>query len=135
MARCTNPGYVNYSGDGSGRDSYIILNNGGLTHEPKDHMMWSSKIKTPRVMQKSPHKGAVGFQYRSDGSGRDSYVLKNSGGLKIDFRGGMAHSIFSSTLRTMDNTPQCTANLLNQNDRSRYLTPRQREANQARVTF
>ena len=106
MARSSNPTYVSYTGDGSGRDSYIILNNGGLTHESKEHMMWSSQIRrTPGVTQKSPHKGAVGFQYRSDGSGRDSYVLQNSGGLKVDFRGGKAHSVFSSTLRTQDNTP------------------------------
>ena len=49
MARSQNPTYVSYTGDGTGRDSYIILNNGGLTREPKEHMMWSSKIMSPRV--------------------------------------------------------------------------------------
>ncbi len=35
MMRTHNPTYASYSGDGSGRDSYIILNNGGLTKESK----------------------------------------------------------------------------------------------------
>ena len=40
MMRTHNPTYANYSGDGSGRDSYIILNNGGLAREPKRNMMF-----------------------------------------------------------------------------------------------
>ena len=35
MMRTHNPKYAGYSGDGTGRDSYIILNNGGLTKEAK----------------------------------------------------------------------------------------------------
>jgi hypothetical protein len=31
MARTFYPKYVSYSGDGTGRDAYIIMNNGGLT--------------------------------------------------------------------------------------------------------
>jgi len=38
--RTHNPTYASYSGDGTGRDSYIILDNGGLTKEPKKYMMW-----------------------------------------------------------------------------------------------
>ena len=74
--RTYNPGYASYTGDGSGRDSYIILNNGGLARESKCGMM---NIKKPG---RSPHrnrtlgaKPAPAFYYKSDGSGRDSYVI------------------------------------------------------------
>ena len=39
MARTFCPGYAGYSGDGSGRDSYVIMNNGGLTHSDKRNMV------------------------------------------------------------------------------------------------
>ena len=99
MIRTHNPTYASYSGDGSGRDSYIILNNGGLTQESKKHMMWSSKIRPVRDMRSYPDKPAQAFTYRSDGSGRDSYVIKNSGGLINDFRSTKAQNIFASQLR------------------------------------
>jgi len=38
MCRTYNPGYASYTGDGSGRDAYIILNNGGLTRLDKGNM-------------------------------------------------------------------------------------------------
>lgn len=38
MARTYNPGYASYTGDGSGRDSYVITNNGGLARENKRAM-------------------------------------------------------------------------------------------------
>ena len=39
MARSHNPKYASYMGDGSGRDSYVVLNNGGLTNTEKKFMM------------------------------------------------------------------------------------------------
>ena len=49
IMRTYNPGYANYAGDGTGRDSYIILNNGGLTKEPKMGIMWNFKAnRSPR---------------------------------------------------------------------------------------
>ena len=41
ICRTYNPTYASYSGDGSGRDAYIILNNGGLTKEDKSGMMYN----------------------------------------------------------------------------------------------
>jgi hypothetical protein len=35
MARTNHPKYASYFGDGSGRDKYIIMNNGGLTNDDK----------------------------------------------------------------------------------------------------
>jgi hypothetical protein len=39
MARSHNPKYASYTGDGSGRDTYVVLNNGGLTNVEKKFMM------------------------------------------------------------------------------------------------
>ena len=94
MMRTHNPTYANYSGDGSGRDSYIILNNGGLASESKRGMMWRSSMRSPRDHRAMPSKTGVSFTYRSDGSGRDSYVIKNSGGLVADFRCSKANNLF-----------------------------------------
>lgn len=46
MARSFNPKYASYTGDGSGRDSYVILNNGGLSNCPKRNMM-NTKHSSP----------------------------------------------------------------------------------------
>ena len=40
MSRTFYPKYASYTGDGSGRDSYVILNNGGLTNCDKRYMMF-----------------------------------------------------------------------------------------------
>ena len=75
IMRTFNPTYASYSGDGTGRDSYIILNNGGLTSQCKKNMMWSTKIKNPCDYRPTATKPAPTFKYPSDGSGRDSYVI------------------------------------------------------------
>ena len=41
-------------------------------------------------------KQAVAFNYISDGTGRDSYVVQNSGGLVNDFKGVPVESFFRS---------------------------------------
>lgn len=43
------PKHASYFGTGGGRDSYIILNNGGLSHECKNHMM--SKLDAPVALK------------------------------------------------------------------------------------
>ena len=39
MLRTHNPTYASYWGDGSGRDTYTVVNNGGLTRLEKGNMM------------------------------------------------------------------------------------------------
>lgn len=39
----------------------------------------------PRKASSSPCKEATTFYYQSDGTGRDSYVLKNNGGLRPEY--------------------------------------------------
>lgn len=99
MCRTFNPGYASYTGDGSGRDAYIILNNGGLTRLDKGHMMQTKKFGPGRDGSPKPFKPTPPFKYISDGSGRDSYVIKNSGGLVNEFKGGAADKVFLSSLR------------------------------------
>jgi len=47
-----------------------------------------SKYRSNVAMRSSPSpaKDAVTFYYQSDGTGRDSYVLKNNGGLRPEYR-------------------------------------------------
>ena len=98
MTRTFYPKYSNYFGDGSGRDSYVVLNNGGLAGSDKRAMMWRPN-KVPKVLDPKPYKMVASFNYKSDGSGRDSYVISNSGGLVGDYRCTKPDVIFKAGLR------------------------------------
>ena len=74
MTRTFYPKYASYMGDGSGRDSYVTVNNGGLTGEEKRAMMWRPN-KVPKSVNPRPYKMVPSMNYRSDGTGRDSYVI------------------------------------------------------------
>lgn len=81
------PGYTVYRGDGQGRDSYIMVGNGGLVKPdafdnsppkvgyqgpaPTLGGLYHGKIK----QFKGPLKEATVLKYFGDGSGRDSYVI------------------------------------------------------------
>ena len=115
MNRTFYPKYSNYFGDGSGRDSYVVLNNGGLSNCDKKHMLWRPD-KVPKVLDPKPYKKVASLAYKSDGSGRDSYVISNSGGLVGDFPtfGTRADVIFKAGLRQHHLSP-----LRNRNERWR----------------
>ena len=98
MTRTYNPTYASYMGDGSGRDSYIILNNGGLARFDKSYMMTRKNRASPDNSPK-PFKKPASFKYQADGSGRDSYVMQNGGGLVYDFKGNRADVLFKGMLR------------------------------------
>lgn len=98
MHRTSNPKYSNYFGDGSGRDSYVVQNNGGLANNDKRGMMWRP-TKMPAVLDPKPYKKVASLAYKSDGTGRDSYVVSNSGGLVGDFRCTKPDVIFKAGLR------------------------------------
>lgn len=100
LMRTDNPKYASYFGNGSGRDTYIVLNNGGLTSLDKPNMMKRPFKNTIINKNLSPLKEAVAFTYHSDGSGRDSYVIQNSGGLVCDY--GVSRKseiVFKNSLR------------------------------------
>lgn len=78
------PKYVNYYNDGFGRDTYVKLDNGGFLNkickiksvDKYDHNSINRYYNTKR--------NVAPFKYRSDGSGRDNYVLNEHGGLERD---------------------------------------------------
>jgi len=69
-----------------GRDSYIIRHNGGLCKERDPFFRESTRYPSPMKFLGTPaHRKTVwSIRYPSDGSGRDSYILINSGGNHID---------------------------------------------------
>ena len=78
--------FVLYSSDGLGRDGYISYNNGGFWKPEQQVVAITNRYDHPvNKAFHSLHHMAAPFRYYSDGSGRDSYVLLNSGGLKKDF--------------------------------------------------
>lgn len=91
-------------------------------------------IRSPRENRPAPHKPAVGFVYRSDGSGRDSYVLQNSGGLIKDFRSTKADNIFYSGLRSHPESPIRQAGFLESNY-ANWKTPKEKAIIKAHATF
>lgn len=98
MCRTFYPKYASYMGDGSGRDSYVVVNNGGLADNDKKYMMWRPN-KIPKPVNPKPYKMVAAKHYRSDGTGRDSYVISNAGGLVSDFRCTKPDVLFKSGLR------------------------------------
>lgn len=75
--------YIQYYTDGQGRDLYISSNSGGFcknhSHklDMKETFPTSVKFKFSNV---SLH--CAPLVYRSDGGGRDSYILREAGGLR-----------------------------------------------------
>ena len=72
------------------------MNNGGLTHVDKNGMCnagvhqrrfnnFSTKVDEVRKSRSPPHREASTFYYASDGTGRDSYVLMDNGGLRPEY--------------------------------------------------
>ena len=81
--RTYHPKYVTYTGDGSGRDGYVVFTNGGLeqTRNYKNATKPSFDTGT-RLMdahRPAPCKAASAIDYIPDGSGRDSYIIRAYG--------------------------------------------------------
>lgn len=77
--------YISYNPDGKGRDWYISSNSGGFCKQYSHSLEVKNKFPVSvkfRPQNVSLH-GALNV-YRSDGSGRDSYILRETGGLKPD---------------------------------------------------
>ena len=90
MQRTYYPKHVSYFGDGAGRDSLVIEANGGLTSQKKAGMGHQGVHLSiygpgPKRHSPSPQKNATTWYYQSDGSGRDSYVLMDNGGLRPEY--------------------------------------------------
>lgn len=105
--RTYNPKWVTYTGDGSGRDGYVVFANGGLNElrdyrGPQRRPGFNNNKSAPRGTYVAPRKDATAFDYVPDGSGRDSYVIFNYG-LKANYRSG--YNNFQKDLRSGHATP------------------------------
>ncbi|CAG9314415.1 unnamed protein product [Blepharisma stoltei] len=71
-----------YSPDGNGRDSYIIQNNGGICRTACTTVTKSGSPSPRRdYSPPKPKLDAKVFRYNSNGSGRDTYISWNGGGM------------------------------------------------------
>lgn len=74
---------MNYFADGSGRDTFVSNNNGGFykayTPAPADKV--TTFMQKRRYNPPAPVIKSRGVQYHSNGTGRDSYIGFNAGGL------------------------------------------------------
>lgn len=78
--RTSRPRFNLYSPDGLGRDYYIGYNNGGFWQSKEFSITKKPKYETPKNNNyHSLFHLAAPFKYRSDGSGRDSYVIRSEG--------------------------------------------------------
>eukprot|EP00347_Sterkiella_histriomuscorum_P007231 403349757 len=81
--RTYDPKYTHYLTDGGGRDAFVNYNNGGFSAPRVSFYQESSAFMQKRIPQSpSPKKESAAIQYRPDGTGRDSYIYANSGGMK-----------------------------------------------------
>ena len=116
--RTYHPKYATYTGDGSGRDGYVVFGNGGL-HELRDYRGSQKKSGFDGNKGRSPkpyvaaRKEATAFDYVPDGSGRDSYVIFNYG-LKANYRSGYRE--FERGLRSEEPTPVMDSRMARKND-------------------
>lgn len=75
--------FVLYETDGRGRDTYISYNNGGFWKDNVNYIFFNPKYgsQSSKPLQEI-RKNASPCTYYSDGSGRDSYIIANDGGMK-----------------------------------------------------
>lgn len=113
------PGYTQYRGDGSGRDSYILVGNAGLVKPesfknvapqlgykpvPDRSTMFSGPVRKFHGALKEP----TVWKYFGDGTGRDSYVVKDSGGLIPPYAGKAITACFYTGLRNYQKSPNAS---------------------------
>ena len=83
-----------YSPNGEGRDSYIYVNNGGVERNKYPYTFnEESRITRNSFSPGSPRLDAKPLRYKSDGTGRDTYIGTNHGGL---FSSYQKHSFYKS---------------------------------------
>ena len=116
--RTYHPKYLTYTGDGSGRDGYVVFGNGGL-HDLRDYKgpqrksgFDGNKGRAPKQFV-AARKEATAFDYVPDGTGRDSYVIFNYG-LKANYRS--SYREFERGLRADEATPMMDQRHSRKND-------------------
>ena len=94
---------VNYFADGTGRDTFVKNDNGGFykAYEPVRAVPVTSFTSKRQYAPPAPVMKSRGVYYHSDGSGRDSYVCVNAGGLTSVGRQTEYRDAFKKSLRTI----------------------------------
>lgn len=102
LYRTQRESFVMYPSDGLGRDRYIKYNNGGFWKGREDEIALKPTYPngTSAAYYSLNHE-AASLHYRSDGSGRDSYIIENDGGLVRSFC-PMSRFQLKDILRTPD---------------------------------
>jgi hypothetical protein len=97
---------VYYQTNGSGRDSYIKANNGGMTQhfKPNDAPPIGTFSSKRTYFSPSPVVASKTVYYKSDGSGRDSYVTSTHGGFHAPGTGKRPDKAFQANLRHYDSS-------------------------------
>lgn len=90
-----------YRSSGAGRDSYIYVNNGGLSVS----MQPMQEVEVTSFRERRRNKAVIGsgnqvkVRYRANGSGRDGYISVNSGGFEEKGRNYSPGATFYRSLR------------------------------------
>lgn len=93
-----------YKTDGTGRDTYIKLNNGGI-FKNISHSVTRGSTRVREYSPPHPVLRARTLKYRGNGTGRDTYIIDDSGGLCSS-----SFTVQSPTI-LRDNKPK-TANII-----------------------
>ena len=95
---------IYYNTDGGGRDTYIQVNNGGLTKGYETITNFELGAFPFKRAYKLPNTfiDSKTLRYRSDGSGRDSYITTYNGGFHLsNTKTTSIYHTFASTLRSI----------------------------------
>ncbi|CAI2377037.1 unnamed protein product [Moneuplotes crassus] len=109
LERTFHPKYCKYPSDGKGRDTYITQQNGGMCKVDFTPNLGSTFMtKTYQSPSFQPSKQLSAVNYYASGTGRDSYISHNSGGMKDLY---LDQQEFKLSLRTHKKSlrPNCLA--------------------------
>ena len=124
LYRTFRPNFTSYRSNGDGRDIYIQYNNGGF---------WD--INPSPFSAKIPHRlnyrfhslssfRTPPFKYRSDGKGRDSYIISNNGGLSYNNQ-SLKNCKLETYLRTDYNFYKPVEYFNNNNNFKRFMSKKE----------
>lgn len=97
-----------YNTDGTGRDLYISLHNGGFcppTEATKIEELGTFYYSKQRARDYLPTIHSKGVAYTNNGGGRDTYISDSAGGLRMMYQPASYKRTFYNNLRVYDNSP------------------------------
>jgi len=115
--RTYHPKYVTYTGDGTGRDGYVVFTNGGLeetrTYKGATKTTFDTGMRRQSDHRAAPRKESSAMDYIPDGTGRDTYIIK-AFGLKRDYQSDCNNYV--NSLRITEHTPMMDKRAMNRRD-------------------